>query len=210
MVLIPLVNVFYKVLNNSSNGIHYLVTNIDKNIPFLKIFIIPYIMWYPFIIGTFIFFCYYDREVYYRCLLSMVLGMLICYVCYYFFQTMVPRPEVLGDDILTKLVRVIYKTDEPFNCFPSIHVLSCYIIMKGAYKSSIVKKKSFLSINIIGILVILSTQFIKQHVLLDLVFAIILGEILYRIMEKIMHKESVRKNKVLLWWTMKKKLEDVA
>ena len=41
--------IFYKLLNNGDGNINSLVTNVDKTIPFLKIFILPYITWYGYI-----------------------------------------------------------------------------------------------------------------------------------------------------------------
>ncbi|MFU0825009.1 MAG: hypothetical protein ACFWTK_08525 [Clostridium sp.] len=41
------------------------------------------------------------------------------------------------------------------------------------------RKLTLVSSNLIGVLIILSTQFVKQHVILDLVSAIILGEFIF-------------------------------
>lgn len=47
------------------------------------------------------------------------------------------------------------------------------------------KKASIYSviITVIYSLIILSTQFIKQHVIMDLIFAILLGDIIYKAVE---------------------------
>jgi hypothetical protein len=69
------------------------------------------------------------------------------------------------------------------NCFPSIHVLTSYILIKGAMNCE--KKASIYSviITVISSLIILSTQFIRQHVIMDLIFAILLGDIIYKAIE---------------------------
>jgi hypothetical protein len=38
-------------------------------------------------------------------------------------------------------------------------------------------------ITVISILIILSTQFIKQHVILDLIFAILMGNVIFKIVD---------------------------
>lgn len=185
MFLIPLINIIYMQLNNSGRGIHSLVTDIDISIPFIKYFAVPYIMWSPFLVITLIYICFRNREVYYRVMISLILGIIVCFLTYYFFQTAVPRPQLYGNDLLTNLVRFIYNTDNPFNCFPSIHVLTSYILIKGIMSCDI--KASIYSIVIImmSAMIILSTQFIKQHVIMDLVFAILLGNIIYKIVENL-------------------------
>lgn len=207
MILIPLVNLFYPLLDNSSHGEHYLIMSIDEKIPFIKVFSVPYMLWYPFIIFCLVYFCFKDRKVYYNALISMVLGMLVCFIIYFFFQTSVPRPELTGNDILTKLVKFIYITDPPYNCFPSIHVLSSFVMMRAALDIPSTKKINMFLINCSGIIIIISTQFIKQHVILDLVFGIIIGEAIYLIADVFAERGLLWIKKRFLLWTMKKKLE---
>ena len=180
MLLIPLINLIYSSLNSSARGVHSLVTDIDKSVPFIKSFAIPYILWAPFILITLIYLCFRNREVYYRVIICLIIGLMICFLTYYFFQTAVPRPQLQGNDIFTNLVRYIYNIDNPFNCFPSIHVFTSYILIKGTMSCG--KKVSIDSIiiTLIASMIILSTQFIKQHVVMDLIFAILLGNVLYK------------------------------
>lgn len=185
MLLIPIINIIYTNLNTSTRGINSLVTDMDKSVPFIKAFAIPYIMWSPFLVITLIYLCFRNREVYYRVITSLILGLMICFLTYYFFQTAVPRPQLQGNDFFTNLVRYIYNTDNPFNCFPSIHVLTSYILIKGTMSCH--KKVSITSviITIMSLLIILSTQLIKQHVIMDLIFAVLLGNLIYKIVEKL-------------------------
>ena len=65
-----------------------------------------------------------------------------------------------------------------------------------------------LTITTISIAIILSTQFIKQHVILDMTFAILLGEGIYKLVNHISLEGSLLWIKKLFWWLMtKKKLE---
>jgi hypothetical protein len=180
MIAIPIINIAYGLLDNSSRGYYMLVMNVDRRVPFVKQFIIAYWMWYPFIIISLIFFCFKSRKVYYKVLFTIILGMIICYIVYFFFQTTVPRPAVYGSDILSDFVRDTYKIDKPFNCLPSIHVLTTYAVMRGSLELPYGQAKSKIFICVIGILIILSTQFVKQHVIMDLVTAVILGEMIYK------------------------------
>ncbi|KOA21510.1 PAP2 superfamily protein [Clostridium homopropionicum DSM 5847] len=207
MLTIPISNIFYKILNTSERGVYSLSTEFDSKIPFIKEFIIPYIIWYPFIFIFMIYICFKDKKAYYRTLISLNLGLIICYVIFYFYQTTVIRPEVAGNDIFSSIVKIIYNNDNPYNCFPSVHVITTFIVMKGVQIAT--DNKLILKlVNIIGILIIISTQFVKQHVILDLLSGIILGETVFAISMLGIYREGVLwKKKQFSWSMMKKKLE---
>ena len=200
--------IFYKLLNNGTGDINSLVTTVDDTIPFLKIFIIPYITWYGYMAVGLIYLCMKNRKSYYTSLISLNIGISVCYIIYMIFQTTVPRPIITDSDILSKLVSLIYKNDNPFNCFPSMHVTTTYIIMKGINSS---EKNIIISLiyNIIGILIIISTQFVKQHVVLDLVFAILLSEVVFRVVSSGKKEYIITiKSKLLSFFTIKRKLKN--
>ncbi|WP_123054171.1 phosphatase PAP2 family protein [Clostridium sp. JN-1] len=195
MLLIPIVNVFYICLGNSSRGVHYMITDMDMKIPFIKLFAVPYLMWYPFMFLSLVYFCFYYKRTYYKVLFSIIFGLITSYIIYYFFQTTVPRPELYGNDILTNLVRLIYKTDKPYNCFPSIHVLTCYLVVKGTKDIDNKFLLNKILLIFMAFIIIISTQFTKQHVIFDLIFAIVQGEIIYRIVSLNLEKSlAVIKN----------------
>ncbi|MCB2313119.1 phosphatase PAP2 family protein [Clostridium tagluense] len=208
MISIAISIIFYKLLNNGDGNINSLVTNLDGTIPFLKIFILPYITWYAYIAIGLIYLCMKNRKKYYISLISLNIGIAICYIIYAVFQTTVPRPIVTNLDILSKLVTIIYKYDNPFNCFPSMHVTTTYILMKGINHT---KNSTIVSLifNIIGILIIISTQFVKQHVILDLVFAILLSEVIFRFTNNAKREYiATMKNRLSSIWIIKRKLKN--
>jgi hypothetical protein len=179
MLVIPLLSSIYVLLNNADRGAQILITDLDKRIPFVPEFIVPYVLWYPFILFCLIYFCFKDKKVYKRTLISISLGMVISYIIFYVFQTHVPRPALEGNDIFTQWVRKIYEGDNPYNCFPSLHVLESYLMVKGAYALENRRPEVTWTVNIMAFFIILSTQFIKQHVLMDILGAVYLGEIIF-------------------------------
>jgi membrane-associated phospholipid phosphatase len=182
ILIIPLLSIIYPILNHNSNGTQSLVTKLDTSTPFIPEFIIPYVLWYPFIFLTLVYICYKNKKVYIRTLSSIGIGMLISFIIFYVFQTHVPRPIIEETDIFSNLVAVIYKNDKPFNCFPSLHVLESYLMIKGIYACSERNKAILWTVNITAVLIILSTLFIKQHVILDAIGAIYLAEIIFNLM----------------------------
>jgi membrane-associated phospholipid phosphatase len=205
---VPMLNVIYTLVNRSKGEARILVTFIDNKIPFVKYFILPYNLWYPFLLISLVYLCLKSRGVFYKTIIAMDVGMLCCYIIYLLFQTTVPRPELTGQDIFTKLVGITYKLDQPYNCFPSIHVLTSYLLIKG-FKRSISSDKIIRVIVYCGaITIIFATLFVKQHVVLDIASAVVLGDLLFyatKFIDEEMITAWIKKLYSLL--TMKKKLE---
>jgi membrane-associated phospholipid phosphatase len=197
MLSIPLLNIVYFALNNSNRGVHNLETIFDTRIPFLKIFVLPYVSWYFFVFLTLIYFCLKDRKIYYKSLFSIDIGIVLCYIIFFFFQTTVPRPILKDSDILTKIIKLIYSVDNSYNCFPSIHVLDCFILMIAITKSNI---KNIINVSIIytiSVLIMLSTMFIKQHVLLDVLSGLFVAGFAYGIV--FTASDFINGEKILKW-----------
>jgi hypothetical protein len=204
--LAPL-NILYVALNSSERGAISLVTSIDNAIPFVKIFIVPYIIWYGFIFFTMIYLCYKDRRTYYITLVSYGLGLIASYITFYFFQTTVPRPEITGSDALTKMVLSIYGADQPYNCFPSIHVLTSYLMIKAIAACSVRNRRNITIVYTTAIIIIISTFFVKQHVILDAASGIVYADFIFRMVQSYGGRVFSWIKKQFLLLMMKKKLE---
>lgn len=207
LLTIPLMQIIYGVLNDSIRGMRSLLTDLDRSLPFVKQFIVPYMVWYVFIYFVLIYLCYNDKEAYYKTLLAVDICFIICFFIFCFYPTTVPRPELTGDDLFTKLVKIVYSYDNPYNCFPSIHCFTSWLMIRGIGSSKIKNKiNSFIVIST-AITIILSTQFIKQHVLLDAISGIILADIVFNLIYKFDREKILSwKKKLCSLLTMKKKL----
>ncbi|MCL6573539.1 MAG: phosphatase PAP2 family protein, partial [Bacillus sp. (in: Bacteria)] len=179
LLVLPMFARIYEFLNNRTQKAVELSTSIDQAIPFLPIFILPYILWYAYIFCYLVYFCLKDTKVYLKTLALIVVAELICFLVYFFFQTTVPRPTIIGNDFLNTLVQWIYSKDRPYNCFPSIHVLTTFAIMLASLHIKNKHLFNTICIHVSGTLIIISTLFIKQHVIFDLVVSIFLVTILY-------------------------------
>lgn len=115
MALIPIISLYYKYINNASNGTYSLVTDIDRALPVVRLFVIPYLMWYPFIFIALTYYCFMDKYAYYKSLLSIISALPICFLIYILFQTTVPRPVLIENDICTGLINFVYNRDNPYN-----------------------------------------------------------------------------------------------
>ncbi|WP_160723379.1 phosphatase PAP2 family protein [Bacillus sp. USDA818B3_A] len=179
LLVIPFLAVIYHLLNNHPTKAMDISTGFDQSIPFLPVFIIPYILWYGYIFCYLIYFCFKDTVVYLKTLMLIVVAEIICFVIYFYFQTTVPRPALTGDSLLIDLVKWIYTKDRPYNCFPSIHVLTTFTVMLASLH---IQKKHLINtvcIHISGTLIIISTLFVKQHVIFDMIGSMFLVTFLY-------------------------------
>lgn len=183
LLVMPIININYLLAGSLAESGTSLALKIDKEIPFISVFIFPYVYWYIFILLGVVFILSKDRERYARTLLSIYVAMCICYLFYYFYPVEISRPVIANTTIPNRLVNIIYENDRPLNCFPSIHVLNTYIIMRFTKLKD--NKSWFWYTNISGILIMLSTLFIKQHFILDGVMAIALGEVVVLIINRI-------------------------
>lgn len=169
----------YENLNNFRGTVNNISTYIDTIIPFNKFFILPYIFWYLYVTFFLFYFAVKDSRRYYSLLIAVNTGMIICYIIYYFYPTIVVRPIVQDKDIFSILVNGIYAHDNPYNCFPSIHVFDSvlFAVYVNRYKGT--SKITKLISTMVAILITLSTLFIKQHYFYDAIGGIVLAYTIY-------------------------------
>jgi hypothetical protein len=173
-------------------------------IPFVKGFIIPYLGWYAFIFLTLCYFFVKEPRLYYKTLISLLIGLCVCYVVYFFFQTTVQRPSLSEGDWLSRLVMFVYSIDQPYNCFPSIHCFTSFLMMSAINSSAIKNKYNLITINGSGSLIILSTLLVKQHVVLDALSAVLLAHIVFAVNSYVERRLVIQwKKRRSLSWTMK-------
>lgn len=159
---------------------------IDAVIPFCEWFIIPYVLWYPFILFTNVLLARNGTKSEYMYLAIMtIVGMVTCLVGNTVFPTEIARdPNLLENlgrsNILTKLTAFIYACDDPPRVvFPSMHVYGSIVLAAALIRSKNVKRYIKISGTVLAVLICLSTVFVKQHSIIDLVAAVILFTVLH-------------------------------
>ena len=157
---------------------HIVHVPLDDMIPFVEFFIVPYLFWFPYVAIPLVYFFLTDKETFLKSCRFLFTGMTVFLI----ISTIYPngaylRPIVFPrDNIFTTVVKILYKMDTPTNLFPSIHVYNalgthlsiCYSKKFGGSRAF--KIGSF----IIAILIVLSTMFIKQHSVFDVLTAIVM------------------------------------
>ena len=175
--LIFYLTVFVYVENRPAYHMHLLASRFDHLIPFCELFVVPYIMWFFYITFGVLFFGIVekDRDQCYQLSTNLMIGMaLFLLISLIWPNGHTLRPAVLPrDNVFTRLVIMIYSSDTSTNVFPSIHVFNT-IAMHTAVRHSTTLKKHPWAVRISGIIavsIVLSTMFIKQHTVIDVVGA---------------------------------------
>ncbi len=163
---------------------YYLIHSpLDDYIPFIEYFIVPYLFWFAFMLITGLYFFFTDTTEFYRLAAFLCTGMtLFLIICTVFPNGQHLRPTTFErDNIFVDLVKMVYKTDTPTNVLPSIHVFnSIGICIAVAHSKSLKqhKKVRYLAYCIAS-LIILSTVFLKQHSITDVIAAVVMAAVIY-------------------------------
>lgn len=164
----------YPILNQSpdnTTSARILKFGIDNYTPFLSIFVIPYLLYLPFMLATLFVFTFLDKR-WLAFTSSFVFCQLVAATVYIAFQTTVPRPEILRSDMFSEAVRLIYAADRPYCCFPSLHV--ALSVVCGCYWY---RRWPAVKYHILALVAAISasTVFIKQHYSPDVISGLGLG-----------------------------------
>lgn len=163
---------------------HNLDSLLDAQIPFIPQFIIVYLGCYLFWIFNYILIACSDKEVCFRFFTADFYGRIICLVCFLLFPTTNTRPDLIGNDVWTQLVRFLYSADAANNLFPSIHCMVSWYCCVGLRKCGWIPKWYRALSYALAVTVCISTVCLKQHVLIDVIAGIAAAEITYAVSQR--------------------------
>lgn len=185
-------------------------TPIDDLIPFNEIFVIPYVIWFPyiFLMGGYLFFM--DKDAFIRYLWGFIIGFTTALI----FFVILPNGQDLRpvsfprDNFLTDMVASLYANDTNTNVLPSMHVIGAWVIFFVYLDCPRLRKWWHISIAfVLAFLTTLSTVFIKQHSFLDVVWGIIWCVPIYLITQVWMKRRMERKKEMLAKREAEKELD---
>lgn len=189
--LIPIIyGIFYIIIffyleNRSVAAFHIIKHPLDAKIPFCEYFIIPYYLWFPYIACTVAAFVFLDKEKkdYTRLCIMLGIGMTFFLLFSYIYpNALMLRPTTFTrDNIFVTLTKGIYASDTSTNVFPSIHCFNSFAVCAAIWHNKTFRKHRIIPIGstVLCILIILSTMFVKQHSVIDVIGAFVMFLILY-------------------------------
>ena len=175
----------------------------DDYIPFCEIFVVPYLLWFAYVSAVVLFLFFRNKQEFYRSCVFLFTGMTIFLI----ISTLWPNghhlrlAEMPRENIFTRAVSALWQVDTPTNIWPSIHVYNSLGAHLALIKTKGLSGRKWLHASsfVLSLSIILSTMFIKQHSVFDVVTAFIMAAFMYGIVYKYdiltahrAHKEKAR------------------
>ena len=164
---------------------HIIHMKVDDYIPFCEYFIIPYYLWFIFIAATVFYFAFINKnkKEYWQLVCSLGIGMTIfLFISWVWPNGLDLRPETFPrDNFFTGLVADLYQRDTSTNVFPSIHVYNSVVAFIAINRCKALRKRKVIRAGafVLSTLIILSTVFLKQHSVADVLGAFVMNAVLY-------------------------------
>ena len=127
---------------------HIVHTVFDDWIPFCEFFIVPYMLWFPYMILAVIYFIFFNKNKheYYQLAFNLMMGMTVFLIVSYVYPNAqhIRPTEFPRDNIFTDIVKWLYSTDTPTNILPSIHVFNSLAIHMSLTNCEALRNKKFI------------------------------------------------------------------
>lgn len=163
---------------------YHMWCELDAHIPFLEIFVIPYLLWFVFLVVTHVYTLLYDIPLYKKLIKFIIITYTTSLVIFFLFPnafadpsgaSLRPDVETLNrNNILLDFMKYFWaNVDTPTNVCPSLHVIGTMACMFTVLHSERLKNKIFRAfIVLVSISICISTVFLRQHSILDVIVAV--------------------------------------
>lgn len=175
------ITLVYKLIQFYFVSEHVFKTPLDDRIPFVAWFVIPYILYVIVLIVVFAMAAK-NKHLFLATSKACFFAATVCNITFILFPTMILRPEIFPSTIYDKIVLSIYSIDSALiSCFPSEHVT--FSVLLNLCLIGINKRISYVFLPL-TILIVLSTLFIKQHYIPDVLSGLLLAFLTYKLVFK--------------------------
>jgi len=158
--------------------------NFEKEIPLIPPFIWVYHTLIPIIALTSIFIIK-KLKLFYKCFFAYLIATLILSIFYVIFPSHYPRPVIDVHSISTFILDLTYYIDGANSTFPSSHVTFSFVMLLYAMRCDLLNNTYGKFMYCLWFMLIcMSTIFLKQHYILDVVAGIFAGYLCVKITDK--------------------------
>ena len=165
-----------EAINSSGSACHVMHCALDDLIPLCEYFLIPYGLWMVFLLATTVFTMIYDVDTFRKYMKFLIISITVSTSVFILYPTCQNlRPESFErNNLFTWILGIVYAADTKTNVCPSEHVIGAMAMLAAAFHSPFLGGKPWkkLTAVITMLLVSLSTVFLKQHSLLDVLYAL--------------------------------------
>ena len=165
----------------------YMHCALDDVIPFCEYFIVPYLFWFVYLVGMLAYTLFFDTKSFVYMMKLIIITCSAAIAAYVIFPSAQElRPMVFErSNIFTEIVRGFYKFDTNTNVCPSVHVSAAVVVMMTAWTSKHFNTVPYrIAFAAVTVLICLSTVFLKQHSVIDVVWGIVVcaaAEVIIRV-----------------------------
>lgn len=174
---------FFFLEQHVTNNYHIIHVALDDYIPFCEYFIVPYLLWFVYVIGFWCFFYRRERAIFRKMSVFLFTGMFAALLlCTIYPNGTDFRPAVNPDkNVFSALVFWLYGADTPTNVLPSIHVFNSIGIHTAIMQSEYFRnKRGVRSLSFaLCVLICMATVFLKQHSIVDVIAASVMAYAVY-------------------------------
>lgn len=177
LLLIP-AQVWFQYLETSLQPQYMTQTPLDAHIPFIRAFVVPYVLWFAYIPFGLIYLGLHSKRDFYKLFFALCGGMAIANIVFSVFPNAQGlRPVIYSDDLFSTLIQFIYATDTPTDVCPSLHVINTVIVNTALQHSAAFCERRYRKTisSVFTLLVCLSTVLIKQHAVVDVFCGLIVA-----------------------------------
>lgn len=155
---------------------------LDDRIPFCEYFLIPYLFWFVFLVGISLYTLLFDVKSFEKFMKFVMITYTAAILIYMVFPNCQELRPVLfeRDNVFTRFMTAFYQFDTNTNVCPSIHVIGSAAVLFTAWHSKHFGTQGWrIAFSIAASLISISTVFLKQHSVLDILAAIPICVIAY-------------------------------
>lgn len=173
----PVFLLFFLYVERLSSTVvyHPMHCALDDLIPFCEYFLIPYLFWFVYLVGMHVYTLLYDIDAFRLLMRFIIVSYSLSMVIYLLFPTCQElRPaEFPRDNPFTWFLYYFYQFDTNTNVCPSLHVVGSVAVWLTSRRISRFQTMGWrVAFCVAAILICLSTMFLKQHSVLDVLAAI--------------------------------------
>ncbi len=159
-----------------AEGFHIIHTAIDDLIPVVEVFIIPYALWLPYLVIGMIAIAIRSRKLSRKTSYMLMAGMTLFIIISLVYPNALELRAHIPDreNIFMGLIKYLHSIDTPTDVLPSLHVYDAIVVAAGLHLTFKDKKVLLVLSDILTVLIVLSTMFIKQHSIIDVISAFLI------------------------------------
>lgn len=159
-----------------AGNFHIIHTAVDDMIPVIEVFIIPYAMWLPYLVAGMIAIAIRSRKLSRKTSYMLMAGMTLFIIISLVYPNMLELRAAIPArrNIFMDCINYLHSIDTPTDVLPSLHVYDAIVVAAGLHLTFKDKKVMLVLSDILTALIVLSTMFIKQHSIIDVISAIVM------------------------------------